>query len=91
MYKRQDWQWWLESWQYVLDAADIGPGDRVVLAFSFGPYIGFWSAHDALVARGAMAVSYTHLRAHETVLDLVCRLLLEKKKTHHLTPSVLYH
>ena len=33
-------------------------------------------------------VSYTHLRAHETVLDLVCRLLLEKKKTtateHHI-------
>ena len=26
------------------------------------------------------AVSYTHLRAHETVLDLVCRLMLEKKK-----------
>ena len=26
-------------------------------------------------------VSYTHLRAHETVLDLVCRLLLEKKNT----------
>ena len=25
------------------------------------------------------AVSYTHLRAHETVLDLVCRILLEKK------------
>src|SRR5664280_43026 len=25
-------------------------------------------------------VSYTHLRAHETVLDLVCRLLLDKKK-----------
>ncbi|WDT36802.1 hypothetical protein PVA38_11240 [Streptococcus pneumoniae D39] len=27
-----------------------------------------------------MPVSYTHLRAHETVLDFVCRLLLEKKK-----------
>ena len=26
-------------------------------------------------------VSYTHLRAHETVLDLVCRLLLEKKNS----------
>src|SRR5665811_1076703 len=26
------------------------------------------------------SVSYTHLRAHETVLDLVCRLLLEQKK-----------
>ena len=29
-------------------------------------------------------VSYTHLRAHETVLDLVCRLLLENKKRKYL-------
>ena len=28
---------------------------------------------------GGAPVSYTHLRAHETVLDIVCRLLLEKK------------
>ena len=26
------------------------------------------------------AVSYTHLRAHETVLDIVCRILLETKQ-----------
>ena len=32
-----------------------------------------------------VAVSYTHLRAHETVLDLVCRLLLEKKKKYNTT------
>ena len=32
--------------------------------------------------RRLTAVSYTHLRAHETVLDLVCRLLLENKKKH---------
>eukprot|EP00657_Telonema_sp_P-1_P006887 TRINITY_DN2636_c0_g1_i1.p1 TRINITY_DN2636_c0_g1~~TRINITY_DN2636_c0_g1_i1.p1 ORF type:complete len:132 (-),score=42.99 TRINITY_DN2636_c0_g1_i1:8-403(-) len=31
---------------------------------------------------GLKTVSYTHLRAHETVLDLVCRLLLEKKKKY---------
>ena len=31
-------------------------------------------------AIGSISVSYTHLRAHETVLDLVCRLLLEKKR-----------
>ena len=31
-------------------------------------------------------VSYTHLRAHETVLDLVCRLLLEKKKHKYMQP-----
>ena len=34
-------------------------------------------------ARDFYAVSYTHLRAHETVLDLVCRLLLETKKHAH--------
>ena len=36
------------------------------------------------VAATPVAVSYTHLRAHETVLDLVCRLLLEKKKHNTL-------
>src|SRR5450756_1035186 len=30
--------------------------------------------------QGMSPVSYTHLRAHETRHDLVCRLLLEKKK-----------
>ena len=33
------------------------------------------------LARDLEAVSYTHLRAHETEADLVCRLLLEKKRT----------
>ena len=37
-------------------------------------------------------VSYTHLRAHETVLDLVCRLLLENKNyscyTLSFTPTL---
>ena len=32
---------------------------------------------------GLRPVSYTHLRAHETVLDIVCRLLLEKKKINN--------
>ena len=34
-----------------------------------------------------LAVSYTHLRAHETVLDLVCRLLLEKKTESSVLPA----
>ncbi len=51
-----DWQWWLDCWQYVLDAAEIAPGDRVLMAFSFGPFIGFWSAHDALIHRGCLVV-----------------------------------
>ena len=40
---------------------------------------------------GPVTVSYTHLRAHETVLDLVCRLLLEKKKTKNITIYLILH
>jgi len=52
----EDWKWWMECWQFVLDAAEIGPEDRAFLAFSFGPFIGFWSAPDALIARGILVV-----------------------------------
>ena len=51
-----DWQWWIKCWQYVLDAADVTAHDRALFAFSFGPFIGFWSAYDALAARGAMTI-----------------------------------
>ena len=40
---------------------------------------------------GFYAVSYTHLRAHETPEHLVCRLLLEKKKTSLLENYRLPH
>ena len=39
------------------------------------------------VLDGSYAVSYTHLRAHETRHDLVCRLLLEKKKQTRMPSS----
>ena len=39
-----------------------------------------WLPKEPRAAAWSLPVSYTHLRAHETVLDLVCRLLLEKKK-----------
>jgi len=58
-----DWQWWIDTWQYVLDAAGITEQDRAFLAFSFGPFIGFWSAHDAIVARGAMSIPGGGLRS----------------------------
>ena len=40
-----------------------------------------------IISVALYAVSYTHLRAHETVLDLVCRLLLENKKKHKKTTN----
>ncbi len=52
----EDWEWWLEGWQFVLDAAGVESGHRAVLAFSFGPFIGFWSAYEACVRRGVLVV-----------------------------------
>src|SRR5450756_1183781 len=52
-----------------------------------------WYSRSVRVSAGATVtespvctpVSYTHLRAHETRHDLVCRLLLEKKKNTQQT------
>jgi phenylacetate-CoA ligase len=51
-----DWDWWLGSWQHVLEAAEVGPADRVLMAFSFGPFIGFWSGHEAILQRGSLVI-----------------------------------
>lgn len=53
---QRDWQWWLDCWQYVLDAARVEPSDRVCMAFSFGPFIGFWSCYEAAAARGCLVI-----------------------------------
>lgn len=51
-----DWRWWADTWQHVLAAADVTSDDRVFMAFSFGPFIGFWSAYEACVQRGARLI-----------------------------------
>ena len=53
--------------------------------FDFGPYNrSNTSCLSPYITHGTIneleTVSYTHLRAHETKANLVCRLLLEKKK-----------
>ena len=53
---QEDWQWWLDTWQFVLDAAEVTSSDHVFLAFSFGPFIGFWSAFEACQQRGALMI-----------------------------------
>lgn len=51
-----DWDWWMECWRLILDRGHVCPRDRVLVASSFGPYAGFWSCFDAVVARGALAI-----------------------------------
>ena len=52
----EDWVAWIDAWQSVLDAASIKARDVVFMAFSFGPFIGFWTAQDACLQRGCRVV-----------------------------------
>ena len=74
---------------YIFDTSD-STNDTHVFAFSTNPNNSPAAPYTTGVtttgtsgqagSNTTITVSYTHLRAHETVLDLVCRLLLEKKK-----------
>ncbi len=43
----ESWGWMLENWREIYGAAGVGPGDRLYFAFSFGPFLGFWTAFEA--------------------------------------------
>jgi phenylacetate-CoA ligase len=52
----EDWAWWRRQLGRVLAAAGIGPGDRVALAYSFGPYIQFWASYEGAQEAGALVI-----------------------------------
>ncbi|MDQ6672576.1 MAG: phenylacetate--CoA ligase family protein [Chloroflexota bacterium] len=52
----ESWDWWARCWGHVYRGAGVGPGDRVFLAFSFGPFIGFWAAYEGARTVGAMTI-----------------------------------
>jgi phenylacetate-CoA ligase len=52
----ESWQWIVDCWKVVYRAARVGAGDRIFFPFSFGPFLGFWSAFDAACQIGAHAI-----------------------------------
>ncbi len=52
----ESWQWMLGNWRRVYAAAGVGPGDRVFFAFSFGPFLGFWTAFEAAESLGCLCL-----------------------------------
>jgi phenylacetate-CoA ligase len=53
---RESWAWMRERWVDVLLAAGIARGDRILFAFSFGPFLGFWLAFEAAEALGCLCL-----------------------------------
>jgi len=68
----ESWSWWLSIWaDHVYRAAGVRGGDRIFFAFSFGPFIGFWSAFDGAEQLGALAISGAGMTTEQRVRSLV--------------------
>jgi len=76
----ESWDWWLRIWaEHVYRAASVTPADRLFLAFSFGPFIGFWSAFGGAERLGALCISGGAMTSEQrvrSILDLGATVLL---------------
>lgn len=52
----ESWRWMVGNWKQVFNAAGVTRADRVLFAFSFGPFIGFWLAFEAAAAIGCVCL-----------------------------------
>ncbi len=50
------WQWMLECWKAVYAGARVDRHDRILFPFSFGPFLGFWTAFEAGCQIGAQCI-----------------------------------
>jgi phenylacetate-CoA ligase len=52
----ESWQWMVDNWKQVYQAAGVTRQDRLYFAFSFGPFLGFWTAFDAATQLGCLSI-----------------------------------
>ena len=52
----ESWDWWGKCWGEVYRGAGVTSADRLMIAFSFGPFIGFWSAYHGAQQLGALII-----------------------------------
>jgi phenylacetate-CoA ligase len=52
----ESWNWMLNCWAQVFRAAGIGSADRLFFAFSFAPFLGFWTAFESAVKLGVLSI-----------------------------------
>jgi phenylacetate-CoA ligase len=52
----ESWEWMLENWARIYEAGGVSPGDRIYFAFSFGPFLGFWTAFEAAARYGCLCI-----------------------------------
>ncbi|TMG42048.1 MAG: phenylacetate--CoA ligase, partial [Chloroflexi bacterium] len=75
----ESWAWWERIWaDLIYTPAGVTPDDRIFFAFSFGPFIGFWSAFGGSQRLGAMAIpggAMTTIQRVQVMRDLQATVL----------------
>lgn len=52
----ESWSWMVDNWAEVFRASGVTAEDRIFFAFSFGPFLGFWTAFEAGQRIGALCL-----------------------------------
>lgn len=52
----ESWQSLLDNWNRIFAAAGVDAGSRIYFAFSFGPFLGFWTAFEAASQLGCLCI-----------------------------------
>lgn len=72
------WDWMLGNWRRVFEAAGVNAADRVFVAFSFGPFLGFWTAFECAAQIGCLAIPGGGMRSSarlRVILDTAATVL----------------
>ncbi len=74
----ESWEWMLNNWIRVFEASGVTAADRIFFAFSFGPFLGFWTAFDAASRLGCLAIPGGGMRSPlrlATLIDMSATVL----------------
>ena len=52
----ESWSAMLDCWDQVFEAAQVSPEETIFFAFSFGPFLGFWTAYESAIRRGNLSI-----------------------------------
>jgi phenylacetate-CoA ligase len=52
----ESWKWLLNCWETIYRIVGVRSGDRLFFPFSFGPFLGFWTAFDSASRMGFLCL-----------------------------------
>ncbi len=52
----ESWSAMLDCWDRVYEATGVSPNEKIFFAFSFGPFLGFWTAFESATRRGNLSI-----------------------------------